>query len=472
MRVYDRVYIAGEWVPACSNETIDVFDSHSGTVMAKVPAGTVDDIARAVAGASAACETFAATSVETRAALLRRMADSLEARTSEVARDIAREVGMPVKLAEALQVGLPVGTFRDIASLAEELARPERIGHSTLVREPIGVVGCITPWNYPLHQIVAKVAPAWLAGNCVVLKPSEIAPSSAFVLAEIADEVGLPKGALSVVTGYGPVVGEALASHRDVGMISFTGSTRAGRRVAELAAGTVKKVALELGGKSPSVVLDDADLEKAIARTVASCFLNSGQTCSAWTRLIVPRARYEEAVAIAARVVETYTIGDPLGGESKLGPLASAAQRDRVHALIEEGRREGARLVTGGSDVPPSLEAGYYVRPTLFADVEAQMHIAREEIFGPVLVVLAHDGDDDAIRLANDTDYGLSAGVFATDTKRAHHVASRIRAGQVAINGAAFNARAPFGGMKQSGIGREYGLAGLLEFTELKSIQQ
>lgn len=472
MRAYDRIYLSGEWVAPEATETIDVVAAHTGEVVARVPACTPSIIDRAVAGAVAAQEAFAALTISARAALLERMADALAARAKDVARDIATEVGMPVKLAERVQVGLPIGTFRDIASLAPELETARVVGNSTLVHEPIGVVGCITPWNYPLHQIVAKVAPAWLAGNCVVLKPSEVAPSSAFVLAEIADEVGLPKGALSVVTGYGPVVGEALARHPDVGMISFTGSTRAGRRVAELAAASIKRVALELGGKSPSVVLDDADLPSAIASTVSSCFLNSGQTCSAWTRLVVPRARYEEAVALAKEAVERQALGDPFDPASRLGPLASAAQRDRVRALIEDGIAAGARLVTGGPTPPPGLERGFYVRPTLFADVTPDMRIVREEIFGPVLVVQAHDGDDDAVRVANDTDYGLSAGVFSADAARAERVARRIRAGQVTINGGAFNPRAPFGGMKQSGVGREYGLAGLLELTELKSIQR
>ena len=472
MRAYDRVYIAGAWTAPGSAETIDVVEAHTGALMATVPACTEDDIARAVAGALAAQPAFADLGVMARAALLLRMADLLEARARAVAREIAREVGMPWKVAERVQVGLPIGTFRNIAALAETLSQATKVGNSTLVHEPIGVVGCITPWNYPLHQIVAKVAPAWLAGNCVVLKPSEVAPSSAFVLAELAEEAGLPKGALSVVTGYGPIVGEALARHEDVGMISFTGSTRAGRRVCELAAASVKRVALELGGKSPSVVLDDADFSVAIPASVSACFLNSGQTCSALTRLIVPRARYEEAVALAKDAVQSHTVGDPLEGKAKLGPLASAAQRERVRAMIHEGVREGARLVTGGADALEGLEAGFYVKPTLFADVTSEMRIAREEIFGPVLVVIAHDGDDDAIRIANDTVYGLSARVFSADVARAERVARRIRAGQVSINVAPFNPGAPFGGMKQSGIGREYGLAGLLEFTELKSIQR
>lgn len=468
----DHVYLAGAWVTPETNERIEVHEAHTGRVMATVPAcGTevADEAARAARDGVAALGVLG---VHERAALLTRMADALEARADEVAKDITREVGMPIALSERIQVGLPIGTLRRTAALADALERESTVGNSSLVHEPVGVVACITPWNYPLHQIVAKVASAWLAGNAVVLKPSEVAPSSAFVLAEIADEVGLPKGALSMITGHGEIVGEALARHGDVDMVSFTGSTRAGKRVAALAAQTVKKVALELGGKSASVVLDDADLARAVGATVASCLLNSGQTCSALTRLLVPRARYEEAVSLAAEAARNYTPGNPLDRTTKLGPLASATQRERVREHITSGVAEGARLVMGGVAPPPHLDGGYYVAPTLFADVRADMQIAREEIFGPVLVVLPHDGDDDAARLANDTPYGLAGAVFSGDDARALRLARRIKAGQIHLNGAAFNPSAPFGGMKQSGIGREYGLAGLLEFTELKSIQR
>jgi acyl-CoA reductase-like NAD-dependent aldehyde dehydrogenase len=335
----------------------------------------------------------------------------------------------------------------------------------------VGVVGCITPWNYPLHQTVAKVAPALAAGCTVVLKPSEVAPLNAFILAEIVHEVGLPAGVFNLVSGYGPVVGEAIAAHPDVDMVSFTGSTRAGKRVAEVAAQTVKRVALELGGKSANVILDDADLERAVTAGVNNAFLNSGQTCTAWTRMLVPRAKQDDAVRIAASVAESLTPGDPFGDTAKLGPLVSDAQRERVRGYIRKGIEEGARLVTGGDDAPEGLDTGYYVRPTVFADVRSDMTIAREEIFGPVLSILPYDDEDDAVRIANDTIYGLAGGVWSGDAERAKALARRLRTGQVDINGGGFNFMAPFGGYKQSGLGRELGRYGLEEFLETKSLQ-
>jgi len=339
------------------------------------------------------------------------------------------------------------------------------------VREPVGVVGAITPWNYPLRQIASKVAPALAAGCTVVVKPSEVAPLNAFLLAEIVDAIGLPPGVLNLVTGYGPVVGEALAAHPDVDMISFTGSTLAGRRVSERAAPTVKRVALELGGKSANVILEDADLERAVNSGVGACFLNSGQTCSALTRMLVPRGRLAEAEQIAAAAAERFTTGDPFDPATKLGPLVSERQRERVRGYIARGIAEGARLLTGGADAPAGQETGYFVLPTVFSDVTSEMTIAQEEIFGPVLVLIAHDGDEDAIRIANDTIYGLAGAVWSADEERAKLVARRIRTGQVDINGAAYNPLAPFGGYKQSGHGRELGPFGIDEFLEVKSLQ-
>ena len=333
------------------------------------------------------------------------------------------------------------------------------------------MVGSITPWNYPLHQLGAKVAPALAAGCTVVAKPSEITPLTAFVLAEIVEEVGLPAGCFNLVTGYGPVVGEAIAGHPDVDMVSFTGSTRAGRRVSELASQTVKRVALELGGKSPNVILDDADLQGAIADGVMKCYLNSGQTCSALTRMLVPRERLPEAEAIAAAVVEQVKMGDPLEAGNSLGPLVSDAQRERVRGYIRKGVEEGAKLVTGGEEPPEGRERGYFVRPTVFSEVKPGMTIAQEEIFGPVLAIMPYDTEDDAVRIANDSMYGLAGGVWSGDSERAKRVARRIRTGQVEVNGAAFNPLAPFGGYKQSGHGRELGRFGLEEFLEVKSIQ-
>jgi len=355
--------------------------------------------------------------------------------------------------------------------LLRELPAQEQIGNSVVVRDPIGVVAAITPWNYPLHQVAAKVAPALAAGCTVVLKPSEVAPLTAFLLADVIDELGLPAGVFNLVCGLGPVVGEALAGHPGVDMVSFTGSTRAGRRVSEVAARTVKPVALELGGKSANVILDDADLQRAVPDGVAKCFLNSGQTCSALTRMLVPRERLEEAEQIAAAAAEGFTPGDPLAEGTRLGPLVSEAQRERVRDYIEQGVSEGARLLTGGVEPPEGLEEGFFVRPTVFSGVSGEMAIAREEIFGPVLVIVPYEDEDDAVRIANDTEYGLAGGVWSADPERAQRVARRLRTGQVEVNGGAFNPLAPFGGFKQSGHGREYGRFGLEEFQAVKSMQ-
>jgi aldehyde dehydrogenase (NAD+) len=366
---------------------------------------------------------------------------------------------------------LPAMDFAAMPQAAGEVAWEERIGNSLVVREPTGVVGCITPWNYPLHQICAKVAPALAAGCAVVVKPSEVTPLSSFVLAEIIDSLGLPPGAFNLVTGFGPVVGEAIAAHEGIDMVSFTGSTKAGRRVSEVAAGTVKKVSLELGGKSANVILDDADLKGAISHGVANCFLNSGQTCSAHTRMLVPREKLAEAEQIAAAAAEKQQLGDPFDPSTRLGPLVSEAQRERVRGYIEKGTEEGAKLVTGGAEVPEGLERGYFVRPTVFSEVKPEMTIAQEEIFGPVLSIIPYDSEEEAAEIANSTIYGLDGGVWSADPERAKAMARRMRTGQVQINGATFNPVAPFGGYKQSGHGRELGRFGLEEFLEVKSIQ-
>jgi acyl-CoA reductase-like NAD-dependent aldehyde dehydrogenase len=370
-----------------------------------------------------------------------------------------------------VQAALPAMSFMSMPYLVEELPWEQQIGNSLVVREPVGVVGAITPWNYPLHQIAAKVAPALTAGCTVVLKPSEVTPLNAFILAEIVAELGLPPGVFNLVTGTGPVVGEAIAGHPGVDMVSFTGSTRAGRRVGEVAAATVKKVALELGGKSPNVILDDADLERAVVDGIRKCYLNSGQTCSALTRMLVPRASLPMAEAIAAAAVAQTVVGDPMDPASQLGPLVSHVQRERVRAFIRTGIDEGAKLVCGGAEPPAGLDRGYYVQPTVFSEVTPDMTIAREEIFGPVLAIMPYDDEDDAIRIANDSEYGLAGGVWSADEERAKRVARRIRTGQVEINGAAFNPLAPFGGVKQSGHGRELGPYGIEEFLTLKALQ-
>lgn len=469
--VRDRLFIGGRWVAPAGTGSIEVMDPSTDTVHARIPEGAPADAEAAIAAARAAFDTWSRTPVADRVVYIERIAAGMKARSDELAQAIASEVGMPIKLAARVQVGGPLWHWHHHAELAREFQWERRIGNSLVVREPIGVVAAITPWNFPLNQITLKVAPALLAGCTVVLKPSEVAPINAFILAEIVEAAGLPAGVFNLVTGYGPVVGEVLASDPRVDMVSFTGSTRAGRRVAELAAATVKKVALELGGKSAAVVLDDADLAAAVKGTVSSCLLNSGQTCSAHTRLLVPRARLDEAAQLAAAAVSAMKLGPALAEDSRLGPLVSAAQRERVRDYIRRGVAEGARLACGGAEPPAGLGDGYFVQPTVLVCEDSGATVAQEEIFGPVLVVLPHDGDEDAIRIANDSLYGLGGGVWSGSEERALAVARRIRTGQVDINGAAWNPRAPFGGYKQSGLGRENGTYGLEEFLEYKSIQ-
>jgi len=469
--VRDELYIGGKWVPSSGSGTIDVIDSTTEQVIGTVPDGSVDDVDRAVAAARAAFPSWSATPVADRTAVLTAVGEALAERTDLLADLITHEVGMPRLFSQLVQVGLPLNSFRTAAQVAEDFTWEQTVGNSLVVREPIGVVGCITPWNYPLHQIAAKVAPALAAGCTVVLKPSEVAPLNAFVLAEIFDEVGAPAGVFNLVSGPGPVVGEAIAAHPGVDMVSFTGSTRAGKRVSEVAAATVKRVALELGGKSANVILSDADLPAAVTDGVGKCYFNSGQTCSALTRMLVPRDRLAEAEDLARTAAETFTTGDPFAEGTRLGPLVSATQRDRVRGYIDKGIGEGATLVTGGAEAPEGLETGYFVRPTVFSSVTPDMVIAREEIFGPVLVIMPYDTEDEAIEIANGTDYGLAGGVWSGDPDRAKAVARRLRTGQVEVNGGSFNPMAPFGGYKQSGNGREFGAFGLEEFLEVKSLQ-
>ena len=465
----DALFVGGSWVPPAGPDTLTVVDPTSEEPLATVPAGTSADVNQAVGAARAAFEGWAATPVRERAAFLSALADGIEARVPQLAELIAREVGSPLRFATATQAGLPIAVLRSYSDLLGSFAFEETIGTSLVLREPVGVVGAITPWNYPLHQVVAKVAAALAAGCTVVLKPSEVAPLSAYVLAAVAAEVGLPAGVLNVVTGTGPEVGEALAAHPDVDMISFTGSARAGKRVQEVAAGTVKKVALELGGKSANVILDDAELAKAVKVGVANCFINGGQTCTAWTRMLVPESLHSDAVELAVDAAAKYTVGDPLADGTRIGPMANAAQRDRVRGYIERGIAEGATLAAGGPDAP--LDRGFFVRPTVFAAVRPESTIAQEEIFGPVLSIIPYDSEDEAARIANGTPYGLAGAVFARAPERAVAVARRLRPGQVVVNGGAFNPVAPFGGYKQSGTGRELGRYGLEEFLEVKSLQ-
>ena len=469
--VRDSFYINGEWVKSTSGQTLDVTTSGTGELYATIPSGTPDDANEAVEAAAAAFTAWSNTSPKERGEFLVRISEKLAERSDEIALVIANEVGMPLMLAKGIQAGLPTMTFADNAQRAAEFVWEEEVGNSTLVREPVGVVAAITPWNYPLHQIANKVAAALAAGCTVVLKPSEVAPVNAFILADIIHEVGLPKGVFNMVTGLGPVVGEAMVAHPKTDMVSFTGSTRAGKRVMTIAAEMVKRVSLELGGKSANVILDDADIPKAVADGIFKAYLNSGQTCSALTRMVVPRSRLAEIEDIAVATAAGFMPADPITGASLLGPLVSAAQQQRVRDYINKGIDEGARIICGGVTPPEGLEQGYYVTPTIFSDVRNDMTIAQEEIFGPVLSIIPYDTEEEAIAIANDSNYGLAGGVWAATDEKAFEVARKIRTGQVEINGGAFNVVAPFGGYKQSGIGRELGKYGFEEFLEVKAVQ-
>src|SRR5438034_2116045 len=418
MLVRDRLFIGGRWVAPSGSEMIDVHNAGTGEVMGRVPAGSAKDVDAAVAAARGALDKWSATSPGVRSELLEKISASLKARADELAKTIAQEVGMPLKLAGRIQAGLPIANFANFAKLLKDFVFEERVGNSLVVREPVGVVAAITPWNYPLHQIALKVAPALAAGCTVVLKPSEVAPFNAFILAEAIEAAGLPQGVFNLVTGYGADAGEALVRHRDLHLLSFTGSTRAGKRISELAAQSVKRVALELGGKSASVILDDADLATAVKGTVNGCYLNSGQTCTALTRMLVPDSLYQEAARIAAEVAKSFTVGDPLAETTRLGPLTSKAQLERVRNYIRKGVDEGAELVAGGAEPPEGVPAGgYYVRPTVFGKVKNDMTIAREEVFGPVLAIIPYQDEEDAVRIANDTVYGLAGAGWSRDRK-------------------------------------------------------
>ena len=470
MSARQQIYVGGNWVDSAGDGSIDVVNPSNEEVIGSVPDGVSADVDAAVAAAREAFSGWAATPLEERLGYIEELAGQLGARSEEIGELISREVGMPGKMAVMIQAGLPAGTTASVSATAREFPFEETIGRSLVTREPVGVVGCITPWNYPLHQIMAKIAPAMAVGCTVVLKPSEVAPLNAFVLADIIDELGFPAGVFNLVSGVGPVVGEAIAAHPDVDMVSFTGSTRAGTRVAEVAAANVTRVHQELGGKSANIVLDDADFAAAIPSAVGACYLNSGQTCSALTRLLVPADRMDEAAELAAQAAAGFTVGPADDEGSRLGPLVSQTQWDRVQSYIQAGIDEGATLVTGGTGKPEGLDAGYYVKPTVFSNVDNSMSIARDEIFGPVLSIIGYDSEEDAIRIANDSDYGLSGGVWSSDNDRALAVAKKLRTGEVDMNGSFLNTDAPFGGYKKSGNGRELGRFGLSEFVEAKQI--
>lgn len=471
MHIYDKLYINGEWVAANGEGSIEVINPTSEQPCGSVPSGNNVDVDLAVAAAKTAFASWSETPAATRAGYIGQLTAKLDEKKEQIGSMIAEELGMPVGWSIAVQAGLPTGVMASYIELPAQMDREEEVGNSLIVREAVGVCGFITPWNYPLHQIVGKVAPALAAGCTMVLKPSSETPLNAFLFAELIAEVGLPAGVFNLVTGPGRVVGEAIASHKDVDMLSITGSTEAGVRVAQLAAPSVKRVTQELGGKSASVVLEGADLEQAVSSAVMNLCMNSGQTCAALTRLIIPRSQQGQAIAIAQSAAASVVVGGAFDEAAAMGPMVSKQQQATVRKYIQAGIDEGATLVAGGLEMPAGQTEGYFVQPTVFANVANDMVIAQEEIFGPVLAMIPYDTQEEAIDIANDSIYGLSGAVWAEDVETAKQVARKIRTGQVTINGGDFNVSAPFGGYKQSGNGRELGMEGLQEFIEIKSLQ-
>jgi len=470
MKDYTKFYIDGKWVDSTASRDFTVINPANEEPIATISFGSTADVDRAVAAAKRAFESYSEVSVQDRLGLLRRIIDIYKSKLEEMATTISQEMGAPISLSRKAQAPAGLAHLLEIVTVMEHFKFEELRGSSLIRREPVGVCGLITPWNWPMNQVVAKVAPALAAGCTMVLKPSEFAPLSAYLLTEILHEAGVPAGVFNLVSGDGPTVGAAISAHPDVAMVSFTGSTRAGVAVAHAAAPTVKRVTQELGGKSANIILDDADLEKAVRQGVQECFRNTGQSCNAPTRMLIPRSKMVAAVATAKQAAEATKVGEPLAEETAVGPLANKAQFDKVQRLIQKGIEEGANLVAGGPGRPDGLTKGYFVRPTVFADVRNEMTIAREEIFGPVLCMISYEDEDDAVRIANDSLYGLSGFVTAGNLERAHRIAKRIRAGNVHINGARVDFSGCFGGYKQSGNGREWGEAGLEEFLELKTI--
>lgn len=471
MKTYEQFYINGEWVdPAEGSTSMDVLNPATEEVIGKIAMGSAADVDRAVIAAKDAFDSFSQTTVEERLALLGKIIEVYTSRYEEIAETISMEMGAPLSLSKAAQAATGLGHFAQAIEILQGFEWEETKGKTLIRKEPIGVVGMITPWNWPINQISCKVAPALAAGCTMILKPTEIAPLNAMLFAEIMDEAGVPDGVFNLVNGDGLTVGEAMSSHPSIDMMSFTGSTRAGIAVAKGAANTVKRVAQELGGKSANIILDDADFESAVTGGAKHCFNNSGQSCNAPTRMLVPEARHDEAKEIAKRAAESTKVGDPFAEDTGMGPVVSEMQFDKIQGLIEKGIEEGAELVVGGPGKPEGLNAGYYVRPTVFANVNNDMTIAREEIFGPVLSILPYENEEQAIEIANDTEYGLYGYVSSGDVEHAKKVANRIRAGSVAINGAAADFSAPFGGYKQSGNGKEWGPFGFDEFLEIKAV--
>jgi len=471
MREYTKFYIDGQWVAPAAAKTLDVINPATEGVAGRISLGSAADVDRAVAAARRAFDTYSRTSREERMALLARIIEVYKRRLPEVAQAISEEMGAPLAtIAMPMQAPAGLGHFMVALAVLKDFEFEQARGTTNVLREPIGVCGLITPWNWPANQITCKVAPALATGCTMVLKPSELAPLSGHLIAEILHEAGVPAGVFNLVDGDGPTVGAAIASHPGIDMVSFTGSTRAGILVDKAAADTVKKVALELGGKSPNVILDGAPLEAAVGHGVMVMMNNSGQSCNAPSRMLVPRKHLATVEAIAQAVAAQVVVGDPSNPAVGMGPQANQNQWRRTQSLIEKGIAEGAKVVCGGPGRPDGLTSGYYTRPTVFSDVRNDMTIAREEIFGPVLCILPYDSEEEAIRIANDTPYGLSSYVFGPTPEKARQVGTRIRAGNVHINGASLDVAGPFGGYKQSGLGREWGALGFEEFLEVKAM--
>jgi aldehyde dehydrogenase (NAD+) len=465
----DQIFINGKWTASAGDGTISVINPVTEQPIASVPAGAAEDVDRAAQAAADAFPAWSRTTVDERVAALSRLADLTRERAEEITTAVVSEIGQPAKIAADSQAAAAVEDLLSVAESLRDIVWDEQVGHTLVSREAAGVVGAITPWNGPMRMVCMKAGAAIAAGCTVVLKGTEVAPLSSFIFAEMAAEAGLPDGVFNLVSGNGPEIGEALVTHPLVDMVSLTGSVRAGRRVMELASQSVQKVALELGGKSANVILEDADLAQAVDIGIEDAFRNSGQVCGGLSRMLVPRARLAEAEQLAARKAESYVLGDPYDPATTLGPVANATQRERVRDYIRSGIAEGVRLVTGGPEAPEGLERGFFVRPTIFSG-DNTSRVAREEIFGPVVVIIPFDSEDEAFRIANDTQYGLAGAIWAGDPERAKALARRLRAGRIRINGSPVNQRAPHGGFKLSGIGREFGRYGIEEFLEYKSI--